>query len=576
MTRPTLISFMALAAIILSGYAPSAAAGSTFSCRIDGDYVTRDNRMRPSAEQIGGDQLCIGEPKIRSFKKNGRTRRDSFRAVQLHNGKTVWVAENAVALGGTATAAKNIPIPTWRPDSVPGKIAPLVEPPVALSETPTLVPTIATPAVVKPEISIPPVATPAVATPETAVPPAALPEAAVPVTETPQTATAGATVSEVAPSEPATVPVAAGAEDIMERIPEKNWVRARDNLNLRNSPGTSGTKVQALIMKGGRLAVLDSKKMGNEQWHQVVPFDCDKVEARAIQAQQCENAYWVKGSLLEPVNSPSDKEIADHTNPGASTTDAGTCVNCGGSDSFSQFNDIRDLNKDIIAAAAERPTQEGSTPLFEEYMDAQNDFLREVPLGRKAPQQWAVTNKKAFVVYLVKRFGEVKASKMMKALTAYGEAMTVSPKNKWKNMAEMAVVMEIIDNRVASRIRDTYTHAKLQGDAARPIRVILNGSDSKKGYGQFSCWNKSDQCMNRMMLAKRNDTVLMRAFETLDLMEKREIVPLGALANNETRHYKASYVSPKWAKAKYKVVAQVKTPGGIFNSYHQVYQGVAL
>ena len=290
------------------------------------------------------------------------------------------------------------------------------------------------------------------------------------------------------------------------------------------------------------------------------PVDCDQVLAGHQTDRLCESSYWVSANYLKDAE-PDPATVTEAATP------LEECTDCQKPD-----RPLIEIPAELLAQAAKDQAEKtlypnGATELMKEYLRVHAAFMKTAPKRNLSTRQWARKNKSLFISYLINHMGAKKASQVVMALTAYGEARGIRESNKWKNMAEMAAVITVIQNRAKSGYRSTSSWANLQSEDAVDMRAALYNR-------QFSCWNLNDPNLGAMMLAK-NQTGLARAFQTVDLMDQNQIRPLGDLAKPRTRHYAAN--NPSWFALGRKLVSpQVQTPGGVvtLSSIHKIHYGV--
>lgn len=157
--------------------------------------------------------------------------------------------------------------------------------------------------------------------------------------------------------------------------------------------------------------------------------------------------------------------------------------------------------------------------------------------------------KREYVRALIDRFGAATAGRMMTALTAFAEAPHRNGNDT--QMAELAAVMKVVENRASSR----YSRR------SRTLRDIGVSTDTDARLTniladwQFSAWNDRDNNLRKILSFSpdRSDNLTKRkmelSFEAQYLMNNGRVTFEGRLNDARVRHYHANYVTPNWARS---------------------------
>lgn len=214
----------------------------------------------------------------------------------------------------------------------------------------------------------------------------------------------------------------------------------------------------------------------------------------------------------------------------------------------------RDL-KDVFAANSLQALRFIGDDLWEDYREFARGFSNQH--GGGIDRGNAGRYKRLFVKSLVDKIGADKASRIIQALTAYGEAPHRADTET--QIAELAAVARVVDNRGHNGFRadaKLITDIGLQGKVDRRMGAAL-------AEWQFSVWNDSDESLVRLLkfhpdvtdpLTERR---LLLSFVTIQKMAADQIEFRGSLADRRVRHYHANYVWPSWSRAKNKVANSV-------------------
>ncbi|MCB0411864.1 MAG: cell wall hydrolase [Bdellovibrionales bacterium] len=375
------------------------------------------------------------------------------------------------------------------------------------------------------------------------------------------------------------------------------WVKTTANLNLRDypglrrprnsndsitGPGERDTNVLSLMRRGGRMVVLESATRNGRKWYKVAPIDCNRLETRTLDPNDspCGRSYWAAAAYFARTDTPPSERVA--SNEGASAA----CTNC--SAYGTGYAQPVEQNANDVVAAASAVTEAAAYPLngdvqgnvYEEFVALREEYIRAHSIRNRNRnsdrKNWAKTNRDNFIRFLIEKAGTEKASLMLLALTSYGEAGGEYERNEGQNMAEMAMVATVIQNRAHSNYRTDPKRDLLsnsdQSHGAEIIRVILAKS-------QFMPWSFSDARLRAMMLGPtypQRDPGYKRAFEMVAKLNREDLKAVGSVVNQRTRHfYNPKASRPAWRREGQKINAQFEYQGKTYTvKSHEVRMGV--
>lgn len=221
-------------------------------------------------------------------------------------------------------------------------------------------------------------------------------------------------------------------------------------------------------------------------------------------------------------------------------------------------SDIRDLLAHI------EEEQQETRNLWAEYEDFARRFYRNH--GHKAHKgmdpEWEARNLRAqYLKDLIEEFGQEKASLMLAAVTAWGEAGRREKKNE--QLADLAAVLKVIENRASTKFSSNRGAESLLASLGIPKSEQNERLKAILARLQFSVWNlpnlpKKDQVNPSLVqiLGFNPDSghgpsveKMRLAFEAQEKMGSGKIRFRGAFGNPDVRHYLADYFEARTAWA---------------------------
>lgn len=259
-------------------------------------------------------------------------------------------------------------------------------------------------------------------------------------------------------------------------------------------------------------------------------------------------SYVRNGFVLSPAENGRIADLRDQSQtptPTTAPTGGGICVNCKDQE-VSETDKLKIAARKMADLAAAK-----SNDLWTAYQDFARQFTKE---NKRINKLNAGTMKRKFVKQLVQKFGPEKAGKIMAALTGFGEAP--DRENSETQIAEIAVVLKVIENRASANYNNEYnrTLRDIGVSKSADSRLTTVLSDA-----QFSVWNDNDNSLIRILSyspdAKNNlmDRRMSLAFVAQEKIEKNEVEFIGPMAANNVYHYHANYVRPEWSRPKQRI-----------------------